>query len=773
MRYFSILICFFGLVLTAQNTVAGAQFPIHNSMRPNVEFWKKIYSKYPSTKGVIHDSHHLAVVYEVIDLKPLGYGSRKINKKRVRAAKEKYKKILTRLSKGHAPKTKLERKVYRLFGKNPTKDQFKKARGHVRFQLGQKDRYLAGLKRSGQYLARIKAIFRSEGLPEDLAYLPHVESSFNYKAYSKFGAAGIWQFTRGTGRRYMTVDYVIDERRDPIIASRAAAKYLKANYQKLGSWPFALTAYNHGENGMLRAQKKHGSYKNVFDHYDGRRFGFASRNFYSSFIAARYVAKHYQNYFGTVSLDKPVLYHTVKMPGFASVQSVSTFFRVSPKALQNVNPALRPPVFLGQKHIPKEYILRLPGKAKRMARMASAMPSSMFKTKQKRSKFYRVQRGDTAGKIARNHRVSVNDLVLANGLSRRATIYVGQNLRIPGLGEKPQRLARKSSVRKSSAKPRKAKVVVASRGSTLNKGLKWKPSTGPKGLVAAKEDEPKPVVVAKVTPQPPKLVAVPSPVVAPAIVVAAAPKPAVPEVVQVVPPVVLPPIERAKVEEPVAVELIAVPPVLDEPVVAQVAPPVPVEAETEAVDTASLTIEPVNPYVLTGNFTVAKLKVIKGRETGQIQVETDETLGHYADWLDIPTKRIRRLNKFRYGRPIHYGQKLRIPFGRVSREEFEERRYLYHKELVEDFYQAFVVAGEKTYSIKKGDTLWKLCHERFDMPFWLLKQYNPTFDFKSIHPGNEIKVPIIHSPDDIDPEFVALVPAPRASSAPILLAVHQ
>ncbi len=751
MRYFSTLICVLSLFLSVQNGVAGGQFPIHGSMRPNVEFWTKIYSKYPSTKGVIHDSHNLGVVYEIVDLKPLGYGSRKINKKRVRAAKDKYKKILKRLAGGHLPKTKLERKVYRLFGKRPTRDQFNEARQHVRFQLGQKDRYLAGLIRSGKYLQRIKAIFRSEGLPEDLAYLPHVESSFNYKAYSKFGAAGIWQFTRATGRRYMTVDYVIDERRDPIIASRAAAKYLKANYKKLGSWPFALTAYNHGENGMLRAQKKHGSYRNVFDHYDGRRFGFASRNFYSSFIAARYVAKHYQKYFGSITLDKPVLYHTVEMPGFASAASVSKFFRVSAKSLQSVNPALRPPVFQGQKHIPKDYILRLPGKAKRMARMASAMPSSMFYGKQKRSKFYRVQRGDTAGKIARNQRISVSDLVLANGLSRRATIYVGQNLRIPGIGEKPQRFTKKSGSRKSVVRPRKALAVA--RKPALGNGLKWKPSTGPSGLVAALEDEPKPVIVAQVVPpEPPKVMPAPAIVVPLPVVVAQVEEP--PVTIEVAPPTL---VAAAPVEERQAPE---------------VAVPVVIEAEVEAIDRGALGMEPVNPYVLTGNFTVAKLKKVKGRETGQIQVETDETLGHYADWLEIPTKKIRRLNKYSYGRPIHYGQKLRIPFGKVSREEFEERRYLYHKELVEDFYQAFVVSGEKTYEIKKGDTLWKLCNERFDMPFWLLKQYNPNFDFKSIHPGNRISVPIIQAPDEIGVEFVAKGPL-RLTSSPVLLAAHK
>jgi membrane-bound lytic murein transglycosylase D len=77
----------------------------------------------------------------------------------------------------------------------------------------------------------------------DLAYLPHVESSFNPKAYSKFGAAGMWQFTRSTGKQYMTVSYAVDERRDPILSSRAAARLLKRNFKKFQNWPMAITAY--------------------------------------------------------------------------------------------------------------------------------------------------------------------------------------------------------------------------------------------------------------------------------------------------------------------------------------------------------------------------------------------------------------------------------------------------------------------------------------------------------------------------------------------------
>ncbi len=434
--FFVVFLFHLGIVPPLSAMTSRDPFPVHASMRPNVEFWEKIYSEYPSTKGVLHDSNKLGIVYEVIDLQPHGHGSSRANRKRIKRVKERYRAMLDKFARGLPPATRAERRVYSMFGPNPKRHEFRQAREDIRCQTGQKDRFLAGVKRSGKYLARIKDIFRRQGLPEDLAYLPHVESSYNYEAYSKFGAAGIWQFTRSTGRRFMQVDYVVDERRDPIAASYAAAKFLKENHALLGSWPLALTAYNHGPNGMLRAKKEKGSYARIFDEYDGKRFKFASRNFYSEFIAARHVAKNYRRYFGNISLDQPVLYHTVEMEGYVSAARIAKFFHVGVDEIKRVNPALRPPVFSGQKLIPQGYRLRLPGHSQKMARLSAALPSSLFEKRQKRSKFYRVQRGDTAGKIASRHRVSLTDLVAANGLSRRATIYVGQNLRIPASGEK-------------------------------------------------------------------------------------------------------------------------------------------------------------------------------------------------------------------------------------------------------------------------------------------------------------------------------------------------
>ena len=235
----------------------------------------------------------------------------------------------------------------------------------------------------------------------------------------------------------MTVGYDIDERRDPIMATYAAAQLLKENYEKLGSWPLAITAYNHGAAGMSRARQAHGDYPSIINNYRSRTFKFASRNFYSEFLAARRVAADYKRYFGDLDLKPPQHINSLVLDGYVAFKDVCRHLEVDPQELKALNPALREPVFEGQKHIPKGYSLRLPSRmsASNGNSLAAALPESLFHSSQKPSRFYTVQRHDTAGKIAKMHGVKLQDLILANNLNRRATIYPRQTLRIPVPGE--------------------------------------------------------------------------------------------------------------------------------------------------------------------------------------------------------------------------------------------------------------------------------------------------------------------------------------------------
>ncbi len=191
----------------------------------------------------------------------------------------------------------------------------------------------------------------------------------------------------------------------------------------------AITAYNHGLAGMRRAKKAKGSYEEIVKSYRSRSFKFASRNFYSEFLAARHVAKKPELYFGKIDYQKPYPFKILKIKGYLSVDQLSTHIKLSRKKLIELNPSLRSPVINGQKYIPKNFHLRLPDQIDIVSLSKKLKP--IYHAKQKPSLFHRVQKGDTAGSIARLHSVKLNDLILANALNRRATIYIGQNLRIP------------------------------------------------------------------------------------------------------------------------------------------------------------------------------------------------------------------------------------------------------------------------------------------------------------------------------------------------------
>jgi len=224
----------------------------------------------------------------------------------------------------------------------------------LRFQLGQADRFKEGIVRSGRWQDYIRTEFRLLNIPSQLAALPHVESSFRTDAKSHVGAAGMWQFTRSTGRRFMRVDHVLDERLDPFIASRSAGLLLKNNYETTGTWPLALTAYNHGAAGMRRASKQMGGTDivKIVREYKGRTFGFASRNFYNAFLAALDIDQNTEKYFGKVERDKPRVLRAVDLPAYYTPQGLLNAFGLKHNVFKSLNPALLSTVWANHKYIP-------------------------------------------------------------------------------------------------------------------------------------------------------------------------------------------------------------------------------------------------------------------------------------------------------------------------------------------------------------------------------------------------------------------------------------
>ncbi|NNF47660.1 MAG: transglycosylase SLT domain-containing protein [Desulfofustis sp.] len=405
------------------------KFPEYNIISKNVTFWEKVYSSYSVNTSIIHDQHHLDRIYATVTLLEDGFpNARKRNSQKIKQVKNHIRTILLKLAQNPRPVTREEKRITALFHQSASASAYRRAADNIRAQTGLKERFREGVVRSGAYMNALRKIFRGHGLPEDLAYLPHVESSFNPKAFSKFGAAGMWQFTHTTGKEFLTINYIIDERRDPIISARAAAKFLKRNYELLGSWPLALTAYNYGPAGMKRAVKQEGSYESIFKNYNKGHFKFASRNFYSEFLAAVKAAKKLET--SGLELERSLQAVTVRLPAYARADKLCEYLGISTRELSKYNPALRDPVFKGTKYIPKNYVLKLPYRFNN-SRILSAAPPSIFSSQQKRSKFYRVRPGDSAGAIAMAHRVSLQDLIRANNLNSMAMIKVGQNLRIP------------------------------------------------------------------------------------------------------------------------------------------------------------------------------------------------------------------------------------------------------------------------------------------------------------------------------------------------------
>lgn len=360
-RLFCIVLFWFFSSFCVSISVSPAteQFPLYPCIKANVKFWEDVYSRYSTQQGLLHDSDNLSRVYMVVDLLDWDIpGSAKINNEHIKAAKNRIIDILSELESGKAPGTKEEKHIAALFPQQ-SHTAYHEARENIRLQIGQKDRFREGLIRSGKYLTQFKQLFASQGLPTELAYLPHVESSFNPKAFSKAGAAGLWQFTRSTGKDFLTINERVDERYDPYLATQAAVKLLKENYSQLHSWPLALTAYNYGRAGMVRAAKEKGGYENIFDSYSQGYFKFASRNFYSEFLAAMRVASRLGGD-PKVPFERPEATVTFRLKEDVSTARLRSSFRISPQNFARLNPAIMQPVLDGQKSVPKGYLVRLP-----------------------------------------------------------------------------------------------------------------------------------------------------------------------------------------------------------------------------------------------------------------------------------------------------------------------------------------------------------------------------------------------------------------------------
>ncbi len=409
-------------------------FPRPPELETDVRFWIRVYTEVTTDGGLLHDSWNLGLVYEVLRFDP--EQSPQARERAIAAAKNRYAALLRRFAAGERDNlSSHELRILHAFGSNPSPSDFTAAIDRIRFQLGQADRFHEGLIRAEVLERRIAQTLKANGVPPEIAALPHVESSFNAFAYSRVGAAGLWQFMPKTARRYMRVDDLVDERLDPYRATEAAANLMLYNYRLVGTWPLAVTAYNHGPGGLRRAQDELGTSNIavIVKRYQGATFGFASRNFYVAFLAALEVDRNADKFFGPLTRLPDPESMTVEAPDYIAVDAAAKAFKVDLGALRVLNPALRPPIWSGARLIPRGYALRIPGRwsaADVAAAWERIAPSQRYLA-QRGDSVYRVRRVETLAAVAHKTGVPLARLLAANSWTTAPELRKGQVVRLP------------------------------------------------------------------------------------------------------------------------------------------------------------------------------------------------------------------------------------------------------------------------------------------------------------------------------------------------------
>ena len=740
------ILLFFTMLMTPAVAQNASDFPRPESLEPAVQFWIRVYTEVDTQSGFLHDAEHLDVIYTALPL----------DRKQIEAKREAIKAALTVLSTGkRSGLSAEEQQVLALWPANVSNQTLKIASDNVRWQLGQSNRFLAGLRRSGAYREHIQKVIAAKNLPPQLVVLPHVESSFNPGAYSSAAAAGMWQFTRATGQRFMRIDHIVDERMDPYIAAEAAMSLLEYNYRVLGTWPLALTAYNHGAGGIARAVREMGSsnIEDIVANYKGRRFGFASRNFYAQFLAVNEVEERAESFFGKVDYNPAPNFTELATDAYIDAEVFARSANISLAQLKADNPALRPVVWEGQKRIPRGFKMKL--------RDATVTPQELLASIDGDYKFvvqtpdvaYTVVRGDSLSAIARRFNTSVSRLVALNQLTSSHRIQIGQRILLP---------QDETSLAAQSQRAPADGIYTVARGDTVST-IARRFSVGETALLRLNGIEDSHRIYPGQELRLPGLYAAQPQLVAteraPASLVDAVEVAAVEDeterdvdsadsfIAQSSPT----PSEIERGAPVAAVELGSEAEAMQasEAVTGESAlvdeAAVDIDAVAEEVATATSDTTPVESDAELAEALSADPADYSVASDDSIEVQATETLGHYADWLAVRAWDVRRLNGMAYGDPVIVGKRLTLGFTKVSRPEFERRRKDYHSTLQREFFAQYRIRDVEEYTIRRNENIGTIARNRYSAPLWLVRQYNPELDFNRIQIGQKVVFPLLQS----------------------------
>ena len=684
----------------AQNHNGNPLFPRPAELEPAIRFWTRVYTEIDSDSGFLHDAENVSVIYRRVDY----------NRQEVESYRRRIQEDLKVLATGKRSNLTLtQQEVLDAWGGADVSNAVLAAAvNNVRFQLGQSDRFVEGLIRSGAYREHIENVARERGLPVELAALPHVESSFHPGAYSHANAAGMWQFIRTTGQRYMRIDNIVDERMDPYAATYAAMSLLEYNHGLLDSWPLALTAYNQGAGALARAKRELGTdnIATIVANYKGRNFGFAGRNFYPQFLAVLDVERQAQALFGLLHLDPAPEYEELELDAYIEADMLADALGVSMEQLKFDNPALRPVVWEGGKRIPRGYKLKIQKASLNgsLASLVAQMPRGQLYAYQTPDINYTIQRGDSLSVVASRFNTTVSQLVSLNQLQDAHRIRVGQVLLLPH----DTNMITQTLAAATEPAPVQAGGAYAVRsGDTISSIarrysvqasdiLRLNGITNPDRLRVGQQLR--------------------LPADGDARVLAAAYSDAVEAPVLVAS-------DADSVNADASVEIIAV---ADDPVEDA--------GVSNELASQSLAADPSDYSVASDNT---------------VEIHASETLGHFAEWAGVSSQAVRAANSMRANQGLIVGRRIQVPLSNVSKDEFELRRRQFHLAQQERFFREFRIADINQHQLAANETIDALARQRYSVPLWLLRQFNPDLDLSRVRVGQTIAVPVVARVDDV------------------------
>lgn len=740
--------------------ITDETFPADDYILDQARFWYAIYIDVGDDEGLLHDPFYPEMVFRKAKAPGQGRAGSKLAEVQVKSLQAEIRAMIAKDTSAWTPEDRALRARFPLYWDTTA---IRLSCERIRFQRGLKGKYRAGLERSYRYLPLIDSVFAAEGVPARLKFLPHVESSFYPFAYSKVGAAGMWQFMKSSAKRFrMKVGYQIDERRDPLASTVAAARMLAYNRQLLQSWPLAIVAYNHGPGGLANAARTTGTRElsTIIKSYYSNTFGFASKNFYAEFLAASSIALKADSLFPDLRKLEPLRYRHLVLQKSVGTKFVCGVTGLSPEELEEYNLALRPTAFRGNGQLPKSFALRIPaaldlgaialrlGAIEPPGQRLAAAPAAIAAAPKAAAA---IPAGGTVPAVAVATAPAPSPVAaIAGAVAATPTTTPAAPLPV-AVTPPPATVVAVASAPASAGSSHPGVVPSAVTDTSSPPPVEAEADPDKSGNLASDKNpmEPRPKFKPKLRERMQARLAekrgenVPKPQAELAAEPPSTPHTALPPVAAVKP--------SKSVPAPASLPPAAPPQSAALPVAAAAPKPAlpPPSAAPERLIDSSLALQasdldklahPMDRF----NASVYPLEYKYENGTLSFLAGTEETLSHYSDWAGIPEAALRKANGMRGKMDIRLGRRIKIPLSEDKAKEFMKRREENYRAIEEDFYSSYYVSGTEPLAVAKGQNLWGWAQDE-EIPFWLLQKHNPGKSLADLHPGDTLNVPVIET----------------------------